>query len=673
MNASRALHFPIRLRCSDTSDLLSSAAFEEALARALGRGFARARSALPAALTVGDGVVLQPPSLATSLATGGLAAGAVSDLLARIRRAIAAAARDAVLPIAAAAEPGRRGESAPRTLAAADVSEPFDVERLDLDTGRYVVPAYDDGTGYPGGPGQQPIVIRWTQPAHTDSFFTTSSGNIDDPDDKVLQRELEPIVESADTTQKQQAVTDVRRGAELWGRLTGTHWTSDRLRRLYTRDYLVAAEIAAGNGEPSASILSFALLDWEKRYRKYVQQEQEQRDKDTAIATVRAQSAQNPMNPLVDFESGQNTGSLDWAKTDARWVEYDIIDGKANISDRWKTQALTLIYKDGSTLDIPLVPVPLMFRNALPDGTAIQPFFRRHKKSGRLVPFQITFDQFAQFPVNVPNEVALGAVSPRFDPALTPQLLTWFDLVNSRQLANQLQVLTMGFAALATATSLASISPAGLARTTETTAATGAKVVTQAGTLARGALTEIRFAVANYGLRQGASYLGRAAYTFYLRNAVAINLGALTVGDIGLSLAGIDMGPVNPGDTLYLAVQEGKTEWRVLEAEITEFDEATHVAKARVVSIKPVAADEAQSEFDAGKAVYHQKAAARPNPPVISREAQAAHDEKIAAAEAKKAAAAVKKTPPPKVRPLGGLHHKELLTDADVAKLKDLV
>jgi hypothetical protein len=660
MDGSRALHFPIRLRCADLPELLRTVGLEDALARALVRAFARARAALPAALAVAGGVVLQPPNLVGD----DLAAGAASELLARIRRAIAVAARNAALPLAAAPVSGRVAQGS----SSENVSEPFDPARFDEDTASYLVPAYKDGSGDIGSHSEQAVtVLKWSEPARSvSSFGAVSEGT----DNKALQLELSRIASSTDTTLKDQALKDVRQGAKLWDRLTQSRWESDRLRRLYTKHYLVATEIAAGRGEPNSDVLYFALLDTEQKYQEYVHQEHERQELEHGLATVRAQSAKYTLNPLTDFEPGQILVPLATAKTDARWVESDIVDGRANISEQWKTQALTLIYQDGATLDIPLAPDPLMFLKPLPEADAITPFFRRHKKSGRLVPFQVTTAQFAQIaPTNLPIEVALAAVPPRFDPYLTPLILTWRDLVNDRQLAAQLQVLTIGFGALATATSFTSINPAGLARVTETTAAAGTRVAVQAGTLARAGLTEIRFAVTNYGLRRAAiSYLGRAAYTFYLRNAVAVNLAALATTDFALSLAGIDTGPVNPGDALYFAVQDEKVAWQVLKAEVIEVDEANQIAKVKLTPVERITAEKADEAFDAGRVVYHEKVPSRPKPPVIPKQAQAAHEERLAAA------AKAKAVPPAKVapRPLGGIHHAEILSDADVTKLTEL-
>ena len=72
----KGLTFPIKLRCTSVADLLSEPGLEAGLARALGRAFAHARSALPAPLAIGGGIALQPPYL-TGTALGGSQATAL--------------------------------------------------------------------------------------------------------------------------------------------------------------------------------------------------------------------------------------------------------------------------------------------------------------------------------------------------------------------------------------------------------------------------------------------------------------------------------------------------------------------------------------------------------------------------------------------------------------------
>lgn len=59
--AVSGLTFPIKLRCISLADLVAEPALEAALTRILGKGFAKARSALPSALSTGGDVALQPP------------------------------------------------------------------------------------------------------------------------------------------------------------------------------------------------------------------------------------------------------------------------------------------------------------------------------------------------------------------------------------------------------------------------------------------------------------------------------------------------------------------------------------------------------------------------------------------------------------------------------------
>jgi D-alanyl-D-alanine carboxypeptidase len=92
--AGCSLYFPIRLRCATVADALANPELEDALARALGRAFAHARTALPTAVAIGDGVALQPPQLVK----GDLNTNDATVLLARVSQAIETAARAQALP-----------------------------------------------------------------------------------------------------------------------------------------------------------------------------------------------------------------------------------------------------------------------------------------------------------------------------------------------------------------------------------------------------------------------------------------------------------------------------------------------------------------------------------------------------------------------------------------------
>lgn len=103
-----ALTFPLRLRCTSTGELLAAEGLENAVARALGRAFDRARQTLPA-----SAVILQPPELVR----GELTPDQQAALLDRLSRAIGQAARAQSLPLAPA-DTGVRRTAAGRTAPA---------------------------------------------------------------------------------------------------------------------------------------------------------------------------------------------------------------------------------------------------------------------------------------------------------------------------------------------------------------------------------------------------------------------------------------------------------------------------------------------------------------------------------------------------------------------------
>jgi hypothetical protein len=129
-----SLYYPIRLRCATVAEALTNPELEDALARALGRAFAHARAALPAAVVVGDGVVLQP----AQLMKGDLSTNDATALLARVSRAIETATRTQALPLS-------KPLLAHAETQAIDVSEPFDPQRYDPVTNTYDVPSYKGG------------------------------------------------------------------------------------------------------------------------------------------------------------------------------------------------------------------------------------------------------------------------------------------------------------------------------------------------------------------------------------------------------------------------------------------------------------------------------------------------------------------------------------------------
>ena len=132
-HAGSCITFPIKLRCSSPADLLSEPELEAAITRALGRAFARLRTEIPPAVAFGGGVRLEPPYLLRAE----LPNADQATLLARVQRAIEAAARAQSLPrvwVEQTGSQGDRRQSAPDTMAAPrnEVAERFDPKRFEL-------------------------------------------------------------------------------------------------------------------------------------------------------------------------------------------------------------------------------------------------------------------------------------------------------------------------------------------------------------------------------------------------------------------------------------------------------------------------------------------------------------------------------------------------------------
>lgn len=140
------LTFPIKLRCGKVADLCAEPGLEDALARALGRAFAKAQAALPAPLAVGEGVVLKNPRLVNAAQ---IDAGDADRVLQRVRRAIEAAARAQSLPLSPPKPAERPSEAKPKRSkppgTTPDVSEHFDPGRFDAQGATYEIPSYDGG------------------------------------------------------------------------------------------------------------------------------------------------------------------------------------------------------------------------------------------------------------------------------------------------------------------------------------------------------------------------------------------------------------------------------------------------------------------------------------------------------------------------------------------------
>ena len=503
------------------------------------------------------------------------------------------------------------------------------------------------------------------------------------------ERQISRVAASGDTSQRQQATADALHGADLWRRLIEQHWPSDRARQLYTKDYLVASAQRAGGAAPTEDQLYAALLDWERRYQDHQRKVAEEARLLAEKASLSARGAANPI-AASEFQPGVIPLSLAQARADPRWCERDIIEATPRIQwhDRtsatdWRIDAqwLRLHYADGAALDVPLDPRPLLFREPLADGS--DPFFRRHRASGRLVPFQVTAREFANLPPTAPIGDTLSSLPPRFDPYLTPKILEWRDLANSRSLADQFGALTQAFGTMSAAGGLSALRPDTLLGAGRAIVTPVARTTVAASTLARSALQEIQVAVVTYrhiSATAAIAYLGRSAWTFYLREAVSLTTIGIVGTEVVLSLAGADMGPVSQGDQLSLAVQEGKGAWRALRVEVEEVDVAAKAVRARITRLETAAADEVADVYDGGRMIHHVKAPPRPaatavddakitaravDDPATGRAARAVDDTGVV--NAPKGKPRRPSAPPP---PAYDIHHVQLLSDTDIEKLR---
>jgi hypothetical protein len=141
--AGPGLTFPIKLRCASIDDICAEPGFESALARALGRSFARARRALPASTAIGGGVALKPPYIMQGQSSGESAAA----LLARVSRAISLAAAKESIQLHAQRPPAvmRKSKGIHQEVRPSTPVERFDPVRYDAAASRYDIPSFAGG------------------------------------------------------------------------------------------------------------------------------------------------------------------------------------------------------------------------------------------------------------------------------------------------------------------------------------------------------------------------------------------------------------------------------------------------------------------------------------------------------------------------------------------------
>ncbi|MGI8425451.1 MAG: hypothetical protein ACR2M4_02415 [Actinomycetota bacterium] len=386
--------------------------------------------------------------------------------------------------------------------------------------------------------------------------------------------------------------------------LYGSHEFDDPRRRWsFMRYYLIALSTAFGSGPPSESELLEAVVKEEKSYlaemKRRADADEKARRPAVQLQLLRKWAKKQPMNPADDFEPGIAYYDLATAASKPDWMERDV----SGISQEDYTVVLS--YRTGSPLKFPAGSIDLTGKYY---GSVAELFARRHKASGRLVPFAIyeaDVDLYSELPEidEVPQKERYLMALPRFDAEITPGVLSFYSdeatyLQVAQDLTNVMSLMT-----------LRRTLPAG-ARFTAGAVGASAQVGTRGFAMTRAAAAEVMFAVRTYGFSTyAAAHMARAAYTYYLVNAVAVNTTVVLGTELVLSIAGSDMGPISPGDTITMAVQlddavrAGRKTWNAISAEVVELDPAAGKAVIRVTSVDPITDDVAKSTYDLGKKV----------------------------------------------------------------------
>jgi len=121
-----------------------------------------------------------------------------------------------------------------------------------------------------------------------------------------------------------------------------------------------------------------------------------------------------------EFGPADNIGGLAEARTDPLWVENGIFN---YFMESLKSPEIILVYEDGNILRIPL---RFVHNKPLDASGGTVTMLRRHRTTGRLVPFAISqahlFNAGLRRQGQPGNQVLGELVPPRFDPSLTPMI-----------------------------------------------------------------------------------------------------------------------------------------------------------------------------------------------------------------------------------------------------------
>jgi Domain of unknown function (DUF4157) len=398
-----------------------------------------------------------------------------------------------------------------------------------------------------------------------------------------------------------EAEADASLGVPLERWLSASHGADSEQERLtYMRHYL-SRRYNLGDEE--------TLLDEVVKKERAFQEQRTHRAEEKAAAMRPSQqledlkrwSRRQLMNPIDNFEPGIAFYNLGRAQGNPNWMDKNI----RNISqDNGETR---IDYTTGQSLAFPARSLDFSGRYS---SSVIQAFARVHKASGRLIPFVIyrsDIDIYADLPdidTLSPLERSLMAVPYMLTPAVQafyaqdPLLPVAVGLLNVLELMAIQKAVPLG-------------SPLGASAIR-----TAGQLVFEGGSLGRAALNEVVSATTTFGFTPtAAAQIVRSATAWYLQNAVATNLVALTSAQLTFEIFGQESGLFNVGDELMVAVhteeqaaQVGVEAWRAIRTEISEIDENGRLL-VRVRSVESISEDAAKSEYDLGKKVIRKAAA----------------------------------------------------------------
>lgn len=450
-----------------------------------------------------------------------------------------------------------------------------------------------------------------------------------------LREAIAKALNFQDATLEQNARYAVNAAKQIQGFLQGQYWESDRHRWAFERYFLRYYAIAFGGHEPSFEELLTDVVREEQIYLAEMRRRERAAQRAKFGHSVLVYAETRPLNPVRNFDPGIADMHVETAASSPQYVD------RISNYDFDSVHGLKLEYSDGHSLTIPLSKELIFGESLPPDARAL--FARRHTASGRLVPFVVYGNEvrghFGDIDLQALPEATLALLgTPRFDPNITPTILSLFS--QDKVLLDVAQGLLKVTAIMSAGKALPLGAPAA-AGTGTLAASAGVRAYGLASSAGTAVLEETTFAVSQWGVSMtSASYvattLASRLYTFYLVNAVTVNLTVVVGTEVVVNFAGGDTGGVSAGDSLTFAVAEGeniakearvlvdegkvliaeaksigaerqilqtrKRNWTAVETEVEAVEKGGKV-RLRITKTTPIDEQKAKAEFEAGKKV----------------------------------------------------------------------